>query len=335
MPIIKTILEYLRLFRFHAVSMETTIILIGALVMGQREIPLLLVIFLIGLFGHITGYVLNDYADLEVDKKSDELKEKPLVSGLISKKTAILIAVISAIITYSLTLYFFPYVQTLLLLGLATLLTIIYDFYGKKIPGSDFIVAGTITVFCLYGASTVGLPFNNIIYLVCLTFFFDVVFINVVEGGLKDVDHDYLSGARTFATVAGVKVKEGKLFITKKFIVFSYLIRALYFLTVIYLGLQTELNIWKGDNYLLLILVIIFMILVLLGSAKLLNMKEFDRGKMKKTYGGLNAASGILYLLVLSPIFGLVITLFLVLYPFLWYTIFNTLLFGKPMQPRV
>jgi len=40
-----TILEYLRLFRFHSVSMETTFILIGALIMGQRDLFLLFIIF--------------------------------------------------------------------------------------------------------------------------------------------------------------------------------------------------------------------------------------------------------------------------------------------------
>jgi hypothetical protein len=77
------------------------------------------------------------------------------------------------------------------------------------------------------------------------------------------------------------------------------------------------------------------MFLVLFGSAKLLHLKVFDRAKMKKIYGGINAASGILYIIVLYPIFGFGITLFLLLYPVSWYTIFNTILYGKPMQPQV
>ena len=129
------ILDYLRLFRFQAGAVEATILLIGAVIMGQRDIFLLLILFLIGITGHITGYVLNDYADIKVDIKSHELKEKPLVSGVISKKNALIITFLAGFCTYTLTIIFFPYIRALFLLMLATLLTILYNFYGKKIPG--------------------------------------------------------------------------------------------------------------------------------------------------------------------------------------------------------
>jgi len=332
------ILEYLRLFRFHAVSMETTIILIGALIMGQRDLLLLFVVFLIGLFGHICGYVLNDYADLEVDKKSHELKEKPLVSGIIPKNNALIIAFIAALVSYILTIFFFRYLQTILLLGLATILTITYNFYGKKIPGSDVIVAGTIAVFFLIGASSISMPFTNLVYIVCLIFFFDVVFINIVEGGLKDVDHDYLSRAKTLATVTGVKVKDGKLITTGKFLAVAYTIRVIYIFMIILLGFEPKIDIWLSNSSIKIIVEIIatiFIILIILGSYKFLSLKIFDRSKMKRLYGGINAATGVLLIVMLYPILGLEITLFLLLFPITWYTVFNTILYGKPMQPRV
>ena len=332
------ILEYLRLFRFHAVSMETTIILIGALIMGQRDLLLLFIIFLIGFFGHICGYVLNDYADIEVDKISHELREKPLVSGTIPKNNALIIGFVTALISYILVIIFFPNLLTILFLGLTTVLTIVYNFLGKKIPGSDAIVAATVVVFFFMSASSLGKPLTNLVYIVGLIFFFDIIFINIVEGGLKDVDHDYLSGAKTLATVTGVKVEDGKLITTGKFLTISYTIRAIYVVMIIVLGFQPEINLWTSINYpniLVAIIAIIFMIFVLFGSYKFLSLKVFDRSKMKRLYGGINAASGILYIVMLYPILGLGITLFLLLFPVTWYTVFNTILYGKPMQPRV
>jgi len=332
------ILEYLRLFRFHAVSMETTIILIGALIMGQRDLLLLFIIFLIGFFGHICGYVLNDYADIEVDKISHELREKPLVSGTIPKNNALIIGFVTALISYILVIIFFPNLLTILFLGLTTVLTIVYNFLGKKIPGSDAIVAATVVVFFFMSASSLGKPLTNLVYIVGLIFLFDIIFINIVEGGLKDVDHDYLSGAKTLATVTGVKVEDGKLITTGKFLTISYTIRAIYVVMIIVLGFQPEINLWTSINYpniLVAIIAIIFMIFVLFGSYKFLSLKVFDRSKMKRLYGGINAASGILYIVMLYPILGLGITLFLLLFPVTWYTVFNTILYGKPMQPRV
>jgi len=332
------ILEYLRLFRFHAVSMETTIILIGALIMGQRDLLLLSVIFLIGFFGHICGYVLNDYADIEVDKISHELREKPLVSGTIPKNNALIIGFVTALISYILVIIFFPNLLTILFLGLTTVLTIVYNFLGKKIPGSDAIVAATVVVFFFMSASSLGKPLTNLVYIVGLIFLFDIIFINIVEGGLKDVHHDYLSGAKTLATVTGVKVEDGKLITTGKFLTIAYTIRAIYIVMIIVLGFQPEINLWTSINYpniIVAIVAIIFIIFVLFGSYKFLSLKVFDRSKMKRLYGGINAASGILYIVMLYPILGLGITLFLLLFPVTWYTVFNTILYGKPMQPRV
>jgi 4-hydroxybenzoate polyprenyltransferase len=332
------ILEYLRLFRFHAVSMETTIILIGALIMGLRDLFLLFIIFLIGFFGHICGYVLNDYADIEVDKISHELREKPLVSGTIPKNNALIIGFVTALISYILVIIFFPNLLTMLFLGLTTVLTIVYNFLGKKIPGSDAIVAATVVVFFFMSASSLGKPLTNLVYIVGLIFLFDIIFINIVEGGLKDVDHDYLSGAKTLATVTGVKVEDGKLITTGKFLTIAYTIRAIYIVMIIVLGFQPEINLWTSINYpniIVAIVAIIFMIFVLFGSYKFLGFKVFDRSKMKRLYGGINAASGILYIVMLYPILGLGITLFLLLFPVAWYTVFNTILYGKPMQPRV
>jgi 4-hydroxybenzoate polyprenyltransferase len=332
------ILEYLRLFRFHAVSMETTIILIGALIMGLRDLFLLFIIFLIGFFGHICGYVLNDYADIEVDKISHELREKPLVSGTIPKNNALIIGFVTALISYILVIIFFPNLLTMLFLGLTTVLTIVYNFLGKKIPGSDAIVAATVVVFFFMSASCLGKPLTNLVYIVGLVFLFDIIFINIVEGGLKDVDHDYLSGAKTLATVTGVKVEDGKLITTGKFLAIAYTIRAIYIVMIIVLGFQPEINLWTSINYpniIVVIVAIIIMIIVLFGSYKFLSLKVFDRSKMKKLYGGINAASGILYIVMLYPILGIGITLFLLLFPVTWYTVFNTILYGKPMQPRV
>ena len=335
MSVKNRILEYLRLFRFQAGAVEATIILIGALVMGQRDFSFLLVIFFIGIFGHICGYVLNDYADVEVDKKSYELKEKPLVSGVIPKRNGLIISILAAFITYALTIIFFPYPRSIFLLSLATIFTIIYNFFGKKIPASDFIVAGTIALFCLFGASTVPMPFTNLTYIICLLFLFDIVFINVVEGGLKDVDHDYLAGGKTIATRMGVKIKKEILIVPRKFIAFAYSLKAIFIGLILLLGFQPELNLWYSDQYVIHIIVVLLIIIIIIGSYKFLHLSIFDRSKIKRLYSGLNSASGALILIMLLPILGPVITVILILLPITWYIVFNFILYGKPLQPRV
>jgi len=65
----RIILEYFRLIRFSTVGNEAGVILLGGLMMGLRDITGIFLLFIIGVFGHIFGYVLNEYIDVEVDKK--------------------------------------------------------------------------------------------------------------------------------------------------------------------------------------------------------------------------------------------------------------------------
>ena len=89
------ILEYFRLMRPQGAAQTASILLLGSLIMGQRDFSSLLILFIIGVLSHIHGFVLNDYADVEVDKKLSELEKKPLVSGIIPKQHAIIIIIIT------------------------------------------------------------------------------------------------------------------------------------------------------------------------------------------------------------------------------------------------
>ena len=80
-----TLFEYLRLLRLQTGAATASAPLIGGLVLGQRDILHLVVLFLIGICYHIFGFVLNEYKDVEFDKQAIDLKEKQLVSGSITR----------------------------------------------------------------------------------------------------------------------------------------------------------------------------------------------------------------------------------------------------------
>lgn len=329
------ILEYFRLMRPQGAAQTASILLLGSLIMGQRDFSLLLVLFIIGVLSHIHGFVLNDYADVEVDKRLSELEKKPLVSGIIPKQHALFIIIITSVCAYTITIMFFFSILSLILLTSAAILNGIYNVYGKKFPGSDFILSGGLALFCLFGASTFSSSFTNVVYIVSFLLFVEGVFLNAIEGGIKDVDHDYLANAKTLATVMGVKIKNGRLLITKKFMAFAYSLKIIYFILILLLGFQPDINIWYSNNYILLIIVFLLISLVVITFLKFIYLKMFDKSKIKKLYAGLNAAALALIFVLLYPIFGLVIVLILLFLPIIWYTTFNFILYGKPLQPRV
>lgn len=329
------ILAYLRLLRFHAGVSEALFFLFGALIVGQRDPFLLLIIFIIGLLYHIYGHVLNDYADIEVDKQSSELKNKPLVSGVIPKEHAIIITIASAAAIYIFTFIYFPNPYSLLFITIAMIFGAIYNLYGKRIPGfSDLIMATFYTFSFFYGASTVTINYTNLVYITASLVYVSVVFANVVEAGLKDVDHDFLSGAKTLAIIMGVKVKNGKLVANMRFKGLAYSLLTICFILLILILYQPEINFFNY-NYIALFFVAILIITTIIGCYKLLNLQDFSRAKIKKLYFLINTGVGILFVICLSPIFGLIITLVLLIGPPIWYTVFSMILYGKPMQPGI
>ncbi|UCF12657.1 MAG: UbiA family prenyltransferase [Thermoplasmatales archaeon] len=328
-------LEYLRLFRFQTGAATASAPLIGGLVIGQRDIFVLFILLIIGILYHIYVFVLNEYIDVEVDRKSLDLQKKPLVSGSIPRKYAQFIIFISCVCACALTIIFFPYPIPILFLILAIMLGGIYDIFGKKILGSDFILGSGFFFICLFGASTFSNDFTSITYIVCSIYFFHIIFNNAVEGGLKDVYHDHLAGAKTSAIRMGVKVIDGTPTVTKTFMAFSYGIRLIFIGLIFLLIFQQDPNLWF-DRYILEISIVVFLTIILFVTLyKFLHFSTFDRSRLKKLFSTHEITSYFMLLIALSPIFGLWIIVFLFLLVSIWYLVFNIILYGTLLQPLV
>jgi len=330
-----TIREYLSLFRIQTGAATAFAPLLGGLIMGQKEVLHLVVLFVIGLLYHIFGFVLNEYIDVEVDKKSIDLKKKPLVSGNISKNQALFIVIISILCGYALIVFFYRSFYPITFFSLALLLGGLYDLYGKRIAGMDFVLAGGFFVICLMGASTISRDFNVLVYLVCLIYFFQIAFNNAVEGGLKDVDHDGIGGANTLAQLMGVNVNSGVLKVTKSFAGFAYVLRIIFIGLIVFLGLQPQLDIWSYKHGFQMIIIILLAVISLGTLSRFLKSMKFDRSRLKKLFSLHEMTSFFMLILVLSPLFNLRLTVFLLLLPAVWYLVSNMALYGKLLEPRV
>lgn len=327
--------EYARLLRPQSAAHTGVFPLLAALIMNERNLLSLFILFLIGVLGHIHGYVLNDYTDIELDSKVSELKKKPLVKGIIPKSHAVFVIIFTLICSYALAIIFFFSIIPLALLTSSAIFSGIYNLYGKKFPGSDFILATSMVLLFFFGASTVSLQFSAVLCIIASLLFVEAIFASVVEGGIKDADHDFLGNVKTIVTVMGVKVKDKKLQLTTTFIIFALIFRILYFGLIVLLGIQPEINVWNSKNIILLAVVLILSALIIFSSYKILslNHKIYDRSKIKRIYAGINVVTIGLIFVMLYPLFGTIITLSLLLLPLTWYVVLNTILFGKALQP--
>lgn len=333
-------LDYLKLFRLQTGATTAIAPVIGYLVIASQthySICLLeiLLIFIIGILMHIFEFVLNEYIDVDVDRRAPDLADKPLVKGAISTSAALGVVIISVVLPFILTLLFFFSLWSVILLILAFEFGAIYDIYGKKFAGSDFALALWIFFFCLFGASIVSTNFSNILYLVAALGFFQILFNNAIEGGLKDIDHDAVAGAKTLANALGAKVRNKKTIISNTFKIASYTIKLGHIsiiILLVYFGVMAFSTVY---DYLQFILVIALLFIMLYTLQKFLTEKIFRRSRLKRIFSIHEIATYFIAPILLLQLLGGMTVLSLLLIPLIWYIGLNLVLYGRPLEPRV
>lgn len=331
--------EYLKLSRSFNAALTGISPVMGAIAMKQYNIIPLFLLFLVGFFGHTYGFVLNDILDFKIDKSSKEISDRPLISGTITLQKAWGFAIFSLIISGLIAFYicnqnqsYFP----LIFIGLSAVFITIYNAISKKLPLMDIFVGLGIFTLILFGAATETSSFSDISFLawmVCILGTTQVFFMQIIAGGLKDIENDFKQGANTFATKIGVRVLDKKLIIPFPFKITAYSIQIFDFALVFY----TIYYVWGFKNLelletLILCLTVVIFILMFYISNKLLSIKVFNRDKARKLIGShymTNFAVVPVMLMFLNPW-----TVVLVFFPALGFVLSNLILHGTVLQPK-
>jgi len=112
-------------------------------------------------------YILNDYHDIEEDRQHPKKKYRPLVSGAISKKKALLIMFLLG--SLGISLLFFLSKQAVLYLLAYIALNICYSFYLKHIAIIDISIIAIGFVLRLFvGSAVTNTPLSQ--WIVIMTF---------------------------------------------------------------------------------------------------------------------------------------------------------------------
>ena len=152
--------EYLLLIRLPNVFTAPSNILTGyfaaVTVAEANSVHLTALMVSSGLL-YIGGIVLNDYFDVEIDKR--ERPFRPLPSGNISKRHALAIAIVAILIANTIALMLGPisFAVSLVL----TFAIIVYDYRLKHGPSGPFAMGSARFLNVIFGASPVLLYLNN------------------------------------------------------------------------------------------------------------------------------------------------------------------------------
>jgi 4-hydroxybenzoate polyprenyltransferase len=331
--------DYLRLMRIQVAGGMALPLIYGAISVNNLSFSVIGPLLIIGILSGIYGFVLNDYIDINVDKLSKDLSERVLVKGTVSKKSAVAIIILCFVFAYATVFIFFYRNHILFFMGLSVLIVaevfaFIYNSYGKRIIGSDFLLALAQSLYFLF-AALMSLKDGNpgmLTWVIFILVFNQLLFMNAISGGLKDADHDYLMNVKNIALASGVKVtKDKKVIIPFSFKAFGMLIRffSAFLIFVPFVFYQMNYEIWQ------MILLIILVFILLYASFSMLNIKIFDRNKLRKILViQLFMWYSILPIMLVS-IIGLLYAFILIIFPFAWYIIFSIIIGEKPMEPNI
>jgi 4-hydroxybenzoate polyprenyltransferase len=333
------ILEYLKLARISIASLTGLAPVMGAIAAGQVNLLNLFLIFLIGTFCHAFGMTQNDLVDYELDKKSKEISDRPLISGTISIHNAKLFAIgciISAFVLAELLSFITKEFYSVFILIVPLLFVTTYNIYGKKFAFADVFLAIGMFFFVLYGALSSQVSFSSLSFLVwviCFLGALEMLAINVIQGGYKDAESDSRQGVKTGVLALGVKITKNKVQISDYFMVLAYLMQGL-IIFVAYLPFLVNPYFAPSDvfRYSLLFLITIIAFSTFYITHKYLAISQFDRGKIRMLFNFQSYIDFILAPLVLASVttFALII----ILIPAINFYISTLLFHEKFMQPE-
>ena len=334
--------EYLKLARsFNAVLTGISPVM-GAIAMEQYNLFYLLLLLLVGFLGHTFGFVFNDIVDYRIDKSSTEIRDRPLISGTISVRNAWVFAILSMVGAFVIAVFFayqtnqyFPLIILVISAGFITL----YDLTSKKFPFTDIFVAVGIFLLILYGAFYGGVPaqsfqeISDLAWIVCVLGSIQVLFMQIVAGGMKDIENDFRRGAHTLAVKMGVRITEGKLRVSMAFRSLAYFIQLIdliiVFIPFFVFSMFMEMSLLRYFQWAALVIIGVLMFVI---SHRLLSMERFDRKRARRLIGShyvINFMLVPIMLMALTPWAGL-----LVFFPATGFVLSNLIVHGTILQPK-
>lgn len=334
----KNLAEYLILIRFPGLGGLAIPPVIAALTVGSHDVFSILLLFFIGVCVSVFGFVLNDYIDVEVDTLSKDLQNRPLVSGTVTKHAALVICficIVSAFLTFFI-LFYGKVITNMRFLSIvfilfAWILGSIYNIYGKKIFASDILVAISLSFIFLIGAFALDKQPTLFTWIVLILTFNNLFYMNAIQGGIKDADHDVLMNVNNIALRLGVNVNEEKLFIPFSFKFLGLAIKS----SSIILLFSPFLIFNQSYTIMQIIALVCGSAAVIYINIKLLSLKEFKRDTIRKY---ISIESFLRYSLVpimLLSFIGVFPAIIIMLFPMIWYVVFTPLTGVKLLKPRM
>jgi len=184
---------------FGCIGLIVSGVIAGDLIDFQVEYLLAFFIVLISASG---SFAINDYFDFELDKKNNR-RDRPLARGLISRKTALITAILSFLIVIFLS--FFLNLIAMILIFISLPLFYVYSMgLKKKLFIKNILIAYSYLSTIFLGSLIMDSYLEPLlIYYAIMGFIVGIA--NEILFDIADVKGDYSLGIETVSTKFGVK----------------------------------------------------------------------------------------------------------------------------------
>jgi 4-hydroxybenzoate polyprenyltransferase len=297
------------------------------------------VLFILNALVVAFGFIHNDLTDKKFDKYSSDHSKRPLLAGTVTHLEAVLLTLFCLLVAVIIHYFYFHKLDSLVLLLAAFSSTALYNFTGKRLVGADISYAAATAFVAAFGylaipgASFETLLHTPLILALMISLFSNHLFLNAIEGGLKDIRADKLAGAKTFAISSGVSIDGDRLSVSSRFKFSAWLLKVLALSACwipIIIDVVTPLW-WQW------ILIVGFSALSLFRSYQIITITLWSREIIGRMSQKQESASLAIFVMILLPQAGLGSGIALIVGPFLCYGTANLLLHRKflPNSPTM
>jgi 4-hydroxybenzoate polyprenyltransferase len=332
------ILEYLKLARLSIVTLTGIAPVMGALATSQFQFINLILLFFIGFFGHAYGMTHNDLIDYIIDKNVPDISDRPLLSGTISIKQARIFALFCLVVMFILALilsFLTKQYFSLIFLIIPVICVTIYNIISKKIPFADILLSIGMFFFIFYGAQSQQFGFYSqpiLVWIICFFGAIQMLSINIIAGGFKDVETDAKQKVKTGVMILGLQIIGNKLYIPRFFAFVTYAFQLL-IIAIAYLPFILIHDFFPMIflRYFSLGLITIIGISMIIISHNYLTLDSLDRGRVRMLFnlqGFVNFTIAPILLLSITPF-----AIILIPIPVIVFYISTILYHEKFMQP--
>lgn len=308
--------EYLKLTKFHSVGFTSIIPIIGVAATGELDWITFFKLLAIGVTVHVFGFVMNEYRDTKVDRLSPDLREKPLVKGSISPKTAFWIFQIAWVLALIFNAILFREPLAFALLVLSITFGAIYNLYSKRVAYIEFSLAAWVFFFVLSGNAALSGSVSKLGVIVASIAFFQILFNTGISGAFKDCDHDPLGKGATTPLRMGVRVKNSRIFVSNAFIMYTFFIKSAQIgmtLLPLVLGLAPAAGAFWSVK---ILSIVVLSGIVLYLTKYFLTIKRFKRNTVLKPLAAIEVLSYMMVPVMLLGVISWPWAVILALFPF-------------------